>query len=79
MSGPVVLQAKDIPDEVEGTDRKGAMTGRERGNMRVVWTKTRVMVMCWAMEGCVQFDHGNGDDRMTRNMTKERAGRRGWA
>ena len=30
-------------------------------------------------EQWARFDHGNRDNKMARKMTKERAGRRGWA
>ncbi len=60
-------EVKDVSDEGARTDGKGARVGKERGIMRIVWKRTRVMATGGEMEG----RHGKGDDKMARKMNED--------
>ncbi len=68
-----------MTDKGAKTGGKGVRIGRERGTMRMGWTRMRVMTTGGATEAWAWLDHGNSDNKMARKTTKERAGRRGWA
>ena len=61
-----------MPEEGARKGGKGVRTDRERGTMRMVWKRTRVVVTGEATEG----RHGKGDGKMARKTAKDWVGRR---